>query len=208
MNRKEHVSETAKSVVRRNVKQKLMLLDTWIADGVPLLTTDNGIPIRDDFGEVQLDFYPKNPFAFAAWDGSQNCNTVRIKYDIEFKLISRETLNKPYHGELKRDALKKLSALSERAAQQAAILNKQAIIKALERDIQEKDDLIARQDTEIVKGRIDAQALEVDFRKLSRAFENGKEEHQRIVEELNKKVADLTLQLSKFVLLKLKGKGV
>lgn len=200
---KPHISEISLERAQNAIKAKLNVLETWLlADHeIPWLRDANGKPVHDVNGELQLDYYPSNVTAFCEWNGSQNCGPVQASLP-KLTRTNRGTLNGAKYESLKILVEATCEALKAKAEAQTIRANKSSRMKQLEADVTLWKELSQKQATEIVQLRDRHVATETSLRRKERALVNAKEEHNRIVKDLEAKIAELTTTISKLLPLK------
>lgn len=112
MKRSVHQAQVSKEEADANITRKLNVLNGWLANGIPFLETSNGSTLLDKSDRKQLDFYPTSLRQFKAWDGSQNCESVRTRLPF-LTATGNDTLAK--RPSLQEQARRVVEALGERA---------------------------------------------------------------------------------------------
>ncbi|SAL50503.1 hypothetical protein AWB71_02794 [Caballeronia peredens] len=197
-----HVAVRRKNVAARMLEKKKAVLEQWLVDGVPLLVRDDGTPVLDGDGERQLDYFPSNIAALADWDGTQNCGPTRDRYGLDLTRTGRMTIDQPYHARMKEQLRETIKALEERATKQKAALNKVTEISILREKLSHAEALIKQQNKEIASFQVRRRSLELKYKTKTKSLAGAKLEHQRVVQRLEGKIADLTALLRKVTSLK------
>jgi hypothetical protein len=112
MTRRIHQAEVSKAEAAANIERKLNVLESWLKDGIPYQLTADGKTLLDDHDHKLLDFYPTSLRQFKAWDGTQNCEQVRVQL--------------PALGATGNDTLAKRPTLEDRARRVIAALRLRA----------------------------------------------------------------------------------
>lgn len=203
---KRHISELSLERAQNAIRVKLDVLEKWLMEEqvIPWLHDDEGVPIRDVNGELQLDFYPNNVTSFCKWNGKQNCNFVRDSLP-NITSTNRGTLNGSEYEQLKISIKTTCEALKAKAETQILRANKTSQLKQLEANAKLWMELSQKQATDIAQFRDRQATTESSLRKKERALANAKEEHIRIVKDLEAKIAELTSTINKLLPMKSRG---
>lgn len=200
------------------IESRLNLLRHWVLKGIPWQLAENGTPLRDEEGELILDFTPKNVVEFAGWTASQHSPGTRnsaftVKVDeadvtislLDLVPISRTTLSQPYRIKDKAAIDIQLEAIAWKAARQLESSRKTSVIDSLKADKEFLEKVVQAQESETRTARIEARQARVELEGLRRTTANNEAEFKRIISELEKQIASLVRDFSKIAPLKLKG---
>lgn len=193
---KNHISGQNKDKSRANIELKINILKKWSKDGVPIKLDDNGSEVRDKSGELVFEWVPLSILDFSKWDGSQN-STICIEAIGGFKTVSRETLNKDYNSDLRSSLIDTLKLVKAKLIQQAENSNKLGTIKKLNNELIYWEMLAKTMANDIAQLRVRNSELEEKLMKLQRAFDNNKEESQRLIQIKDDKIQSLITSLNK-----------
>lgn len=111
-----HQAEVSKAAADANIERKLNILRSWLSKGIPYRQTADGNMLLDNHDQKILDFYPTSLRQFKAWDGSQNCEIVKLHLPV-FAAIGNDTLAK--RPALEEQARQVIAALRLRAESQS-----------------------------------------------------------------------------------------
>lgn len=200
-----HIAEVARSRAKAAINAKLQVLNRWAAAEIPWLKDSSGAFLFDQDGERQLDFFPRDVFAFTGWNGTQNCASTRLALPV-LSTTNRSTLDKPYHQALKVNVESALTAIVAKAALQVTSSHKTGEILHLKAERDFLDALAQRQEIEILQLRERHLSGEIELRLRDRALRENLAEHQRIVADFETKISGLTRLLAKITPLRSKVK--
>ena len=193
---KEPVWITSKSDVLKQITMRLDLLEEWTKAGIPMKTDTNGDLVRDRNGEAVLDYVPMNLTDFSDWQAKDNCPKQHKALE-QFRVISRSTLNKPYHSETKKKILHALSLISGRATIQIESTNKVSQIEKYKVEIEYLKKVVAAQELEARASRIES-SKQVELRRAERALRLQNENQLKLeLDARDSRIAELTQALSK-----------
>ncbi|MGF6966701.1 hypothetical protein OKW43_003729 [Paraburkholderia sp. WC7.3g] len=199
-----HISERNKQIARANITAKLEILETWSRTGIPWLRDADGNEARDSDGEQLLDYFPPRPIDFASWNGTQNCQTTHKLFPelSSIKATRRSTLSEPYHSDIQSRVQAVLEVLRAKGHEQLLLTNKTSRIETLQAGADYWQTLAHKQEGDIIALRERMSETEVKLRAATLALENNRTEAQRVIDNLNAKVANLTGLLAKVAPLK------
>lgn len=203
---KRHISEIELEAAQTAIRVKISILEEWLKEGniIPWLSDDQGVPIRDIKGELQIDFYPDCVSAFCTWNGTQNSKHTSSSMP-HFTSTNRGTLDGEKYGQLKISVDLVCAALRAKAEAQLLKANKTNQIDELEAQVRFWKELSQKQETDIAQLRERYANTEIMLRNKERAIQNAADEHCRVVADLEARNAELGASISKLVPLKLKG---
>lgn len=127
-----HVSVVSRERALENIRRKIKLLDRWINDGeIPWKGTEEGKPLRDEEGELVIEWFPRTIVEFARWTGSENSSPLRraIAEAGGFDPFGRSTLDRS--GDLKASALRALGHIQRLAERQVESSSRGSVIQGL-----------------------------------------------------------------------------
>ncbi|MDR5751365.1 MULTISPECIES: hypothetical protein [unclassified Caballeronia] len=187
----EHVSVTEKRRVTEQIDRKLGVLRRW-SRAIPWKAKDDGQPARDERGELVLEFFPTNIYAFCDWDGTRNSSFVRQKEGLDFKGPSRSAMTRTTHLSSRLLVEEMFRTLKARANHQLLRANKADLINRLlgERSWQRK--LIQQQETEIAVLLDEVAVMEVEIEREKKTRRSNEEELLGRIEKLEKRNAELS----------------
>jgi hypothetical protein len=200
------------------IESRLNLLRHWVLTGIPWQLSANGTPIRDQDGELLLDFTPKNIVEFAAWTASKHSPGTRdsaftVKVDegdvmillSDLVPLSRTTLSQPYRKEHKAAIDIQLAAIAGKATRQLETSRKNSVIDSLKADKEFLEKVVQAQESETRAARIEARQARVELEEFRRTAANNEAELKRVNAQLEKKIASLVRDFAKIAPLKVQG---
>ena len=139
---------TLKSLFLSQVKLRLEILDEWIEKkAVPWAAKEDGKQIRDQAGELVPDFAPTSLAQFCAWTAEMNTPASGLKLSA-LRSISRETVSKPYHSDLRISIEVRIDAIKACLTRQRETTNKSSRIAELEAEVKMLHAIVQAQQTE------------------------------------------------------------
>lgn len=194
-----HIADRNRERTREFITAKLDLLEVWSTTEIPWKKIDTGDFAYDTDGEKVLDFFPTREIHFAEWNGSQNCPATHIDHPAlaALRKTRRSTLLEPYHEDLHARLVALLPVVRAKAQEQLIAASKTNIIQELRASAEYWETLAHKQESDIISLRERMHATEVTLRSTTLALNNNIHEHQRVVDALTLKVANLTDLLSK-----------
>lgn len=185
-----HISKVSKRIFETDLKTKIEVIETWVANGIPWKTDPEGVLSRDTDGEKELDYFPKSVAAFCEWDGANNSQFVRTTFPA-IKKTNRSTLYLNHSSEqAKIDSLCK--NLAKLAHQQLSRSNKAKRLKNSNGDVALLRAILVTQETEITVLRKCSIANGTKLTQSETALENTRTHYESEMANLRKQVADLT----------------
>lgn len=184
------------------IDAKLAILESWMQHGIPWLTQDyDGQFVRDASEEKVLDYYPRTLEQFAEWDGTQNCLATRNLLP-ELRSMSRNTLNQSYHSLRRGQVDKLLESLDVKALDQLQRANKASRIQALESEVRRLENVVQRQEQDVVIFRRKADTAENKLHDERKARVRATKQYREEIRVLQAEVASLTKQVRSIIGLK------
>ena len=199
----EHISSIAKQKAASAITNKLSVLENWLINGIPWKTVSEGVFERDDSGERVLDYFPTNIFQFGNWDGKKN-SALTIMEASAVIYTNRSTLYCSNKVQLEKieNVCKELVA---KAAKQVKTANKTNAIKGLNVDVEYLEKLTNVQANELTAASLELNAVQTEFRKLSRELLNLRQRYDDETQQLKERNAELTATLNKLTPLRREG---
>lgn len=198
-----HISIISKQKAANAVSQKLLVLENWLISGIPWKTVADGVFERDESGERQLDYFPTNISQFGNWDGQKNSALTTIETAAVI-YTNRSTLYCSNEVQIEKiqSVCKQLAA---KAAMQLRTANKNSAIKGLNADVEYLQKLTAVQANELTAAALELNAVQTEFRKLSRELVNLRQRYDDETQQLKERNAELTVTLKKLTPLRREG---
>ncbi|WP_273163631.1 hypothetical protein [Massilia timonae] len=140
-----HQAEVSKAEADANIERKLNVLKSWLSTGIPYRQTADGETFLDNHDQKILDFYPRSLRQFKIWDGSQNCESVKVHLPV-FAATGNDTLAK--RPALEEQARQVIAALRLRAESQSNT-TRQSEIKRLKSEIKVAEATIEMRNAEL-----------------------------------------------------------
>lgn len=115
---------------------KINILSNWLEKGIPSKKDENNNYLRDESGEVTIDYYPSSIQQFLKWNGTQNCIPVNKQLEKEYGEIrgtGRATLER--YDDLYEQVKQLINALKQREKKQKIYENKTSQIEQLKADV-------------------------------------------------------------------------
>lgn len=197
--------------VKQQISMKSALVELWIRTAIPWQRGADGELLRDNKGELLLDFYPRGPTDFAKWDatlhsvGNRDCTfTAKDETGNEYSVslsglakFSRTNLGQHYHLDDVDKALKQVTLLASRAKVQLEKSQKVSIIENQELEISHLKRVIKEQERECREARTEARKAKAELASNRQESANNESEQKRNIAALEKKISSLTRDLSK-----------
>jgi len=130
---KLHVSQIARLKALDNIDRKMKVIETWIEAGeIPWSIDKKGKYLRDEQGELILDWHPTNIVEFAKWSTQNPSHALKqfVGKNKGFESFGRTTLDKA--PAVKRSVLSAIVQLKKIASDQRLSGNKLSRINHLE----------------------------------------------------------------------------
>ncbi|MDR8397036.1 MULTISPECIES: hypothetical protein [Paraburkholderia] len=192
----------ARILATKHIEDKLKILQLWSCDGIPWKTDDlTGQTCLDENDEKVLDYFPTYIKAFALWDGSQNCRSVREQLG-SLHRCSRTTLSQTYHSTLNDEIEQTLSKLKSNSVSQIENSNKSLTIERQSQEISRLEKLICRQECDVVELTMQRHDAVKKLRDEKDAHKRNRVQWKEEKAELEAKISELTKTLRKLTPLK------
>lgn len=200
-----------KSRIAHQLEMRVGLLRHWCNTEIPWQKGLDGNMLRDADGEPQLDFFPRGPSDFSAWEaklhseGNRNevfCWTEKVDgQDVLFEValanlkpFSRTNLTQTYHGDLASEAGKLIGRIEAKAVAQLEKARKSSIIEGQLLEIKYLKGVIAAQEEECLQARAEARRARIELEsERQTAFNNEaqlKRDYQLLEEKMSAVVRD------------------
>jgi len=171
-------AERSKEEASANIDRKIEVLRSWVKDGIPYLENPNGHFIVDNKDHKLLDYYPTSLRNFKEWDGSRNCDAVRVTLP-KMSRIGNDTLSKrPDREHIVREIL---AGLRLRAEEQL-LAGRHAELRRLEYGISALESLLKIRQSEF-------RTLRLDLIRERKDHQNLLDRHKRVVEKYSESFA-------------------
>ncbi|MBB5392781.1 MULTISPECIES: hypothetical protein [unclassified Herbaspirillum] len=190
----------------RQMQAREAILKSWLRDGIPWNTTDDGELIRDSDGEISLVYFPKDTKALAEWTGTEyGAALADTKFEFEkdsfllsdLKKVSRSTQDKAYHVTTRNICLLLIDKLKEKAQFQLAETNKSNNIAKLMQRLSHLESINSIQEEEIRELRMQVRHLNSEIKRDERRYKNNEEQLRRDFEAVVEDNINLTKSLNK-----------
>ena len=189
----------------QQIGKKILVLEGWIENGIPWRLHDaSGEVMHDHNDEKLLDYFPKTIRDFARWDGSQNCAATREKIG-ELSTSSRTTLGPRGHHVKQRELIEQiLKQLPSKATEQLTEQNKSLKIERLESKLAFLQKLVVQQETDVLALTRKSTVAAARYRDERATRISNKKQWLAERASLEKRLSELTKQLSKLTRLEVK----
>lgn len=172
------MQRTLKASFVSQVQLRFDILDEWIKEkAVPWAVAEDGKQIRDEAGELVPDYAPTNIAQFCAWTGEKNTAAAGPKL-IALRSISRESVSKTYHADLRIGIESRVKAVNACLIRQRETANKSSQIAELKEEVKMLTAIVQAQQTESRVARLRLGELTTKYRLKH-------EEQRRTIAQLN-----------------------
>lgn len=205
------VYEQSRQEATAKIEARIVVLNAWIAGGIPWKIAEDGSTVRDENGEQIPEFIPSSFTEFAEWNASFHSEHVaKITYKhadryariADFGKLSRTTLNQPYNSTLKNSASRAMADAAECLVKQLELTNKTSIISDRDAKILYLSSVVSAQEKELKLSRINERTAITERRQEHELRLRNEAELQRIIDDLEKRVSDLTKIITQVLPLK------
>lgn len=203
-----------KSRIAHQLELRVNLLRHWCNTEIPWQKGPDGNLIRDSDGEPQLDFFPRGPSDFSAWEAKFHSEGNRNEVyrwtekidnqDILFEValanfipFSRTNLTQTYHKDLTDEANKQIARIEAKAIVQLEKARKSSIIEGQALEIKYLKDVIAKQEEECLLARAEARRARTELESERQTALNNEAQLKRDYQLLEEKMSALVRDFAK-----------
>jgi len=162
MRKPVHQAEVSKAAAEENINQKLKILENWALKGIPYLRTTDGNFLLDSRDNKILDFFPKSLRQFKSWDGSQNCELVRLEFP-RLATTGNDTLAK---RPVQEEEVRKVVLALRLKADSQNLESHPSVVKKLQAELKVANSIISIRNSELREQQRKLLRTGRDYRKL------------------------------------------
>jgi exonuclease VII large subunit len=208
------IYDQRKSKFLQQAGMRIALIRHWCDTEIPWQKGSDGNPLRDEEGELLLDFFPRGPTDFAKWEprlhseGNRNAifrwteeiDEQQVEFEVslaDFEKFSRTNLTQPYHNEIAKEAERQIARIEAKAVAQQERANKVSIIENRDLEIKYLKGVMAEQEKECRDARREASQARIDLATEKQTALNNETQLKRDYQLLEKKYSALLRDFSK-----------